>query len=373
MRRWLTYCSLLAAVALLAFFVVETRRLAELAGRFEADARQARREAAQARAAADAADAAAAARAAEPAPAEDAGTIARLEAEVAASQAQLQAMSDTLKARAEEMERAAEAAKQRAKKSLAPMPEGVRTCLRTLQGCLRIEGFAGDRFLSARLLDDEGLHEVEMLHSHADGLGTTFVHAARMVAELDRGTGRFVLRFFEGQRSTDGELTPLPEEGWPIVFEPVDGRLFEERLPFLVRAVGAYAPEPTPGHQRAKTDVDASTQRQWLDRFDQLLAQAGTKELLRVTRFRGMQDGCFLTVELVGTDKMFRVLSTAYCAQLGVEVDRQAGVVSLLLKDGVLHRGGVESTITGEGYRMLLPDVTPKQATDAMFGMVVTK
>ena len=63
----------------------------------------------------------------------------------------------------------------------------------------------------------------------------------------------------------------------------------------------------------------------------------------------------------------------AQSRRLLLEVDEAAGVVSLLLKNGVLRRGGVESTITAEGFRMLLPKVTPKQALDIMLGMVVTK
>ncbi|MEO6595541.1 MAG: hypothetical protein ABIP94_12380 [Planctomycetota bacterium] len=363
---------------LLAFLVYETRRLAELAGRLEVDARLARSESQKARqevqtarqAAGEGLAAAAAARAAG---ADSADALARLEVQAAAGQAQLQAMSDALKERNEQVVEAAAAAKEAAALDLTPMPEGVRACLQALHECLRREGYMGQRFLKACQLDAEGLHEVEMLNGHADGLGTTFVKAARMTAELDRGAGRLVLRFFEGQRAIDGAFTALPEEGWPIVFAPVDGHRFEERLPFLVRAEGAY-PEPEPsGRHRAPTDVDLSTQRQWLERFDHLLAAAGTHQLLRVTRFRGMQDGYFLTAEIVGTDDKFRLLSSAYCARLAVEVDARAGVVSLLLSDGVLHGEAGESTITGEGYRMLLPRVTPKQATDAMFGMVVTK
>jgi hypothetical protein len=47
--------------------------------------------------------------------------------------------------------------------------------------------------------------------------------------------------------------------------------------------------------------------------------------------------------------------------------------VSLLLRNGSLRRDGVDSSITGEGLRVLLPNLTCKQASDAMFGMVVRR
>jgi len=43
------------------------------------------------------------------------------------------------------------------------------------------------------------------------------------------------------------------------------------------------------------------------------------------------------------------------------------------LQDGVLRRDGLESTITKQGYRMLLPGLTPKETINAMLGMVVKK
>ena len=63
----------------------------------------------------------------------------------------------------------------------------------------------------------------------------------------------------------------------------------------------------------------------------------------------------------------------ADCRDLAVEVDSTAGVVSLLLRDGVLLRDGTQSTIGKEGYRMLLVDVTPKKAMTTMMSMVVRK
>jgi hypothetical protein len=143
-------------------------------------------------------------------------------------------------------------------------------------------------------------------------------------------------------------------------------------LPFLLRAEGVYH-EPARGEARPATDVDGHTRGQWLERFDTLLAKSGTTPKWRLNRFRGMQDGWFLQCELVGTDDKQHVVASAHCARLAVEVDPASATVSLRLVDGVLRRGAVESSITGEGYRMLLPELTIPLAKETMIGMVVTK
>lgn len=354
MRRPFPSLAALAAVAALVWLLLETRRLAEFAGLQEIAAREAR----------SARDAAVAER--------DAATAetVRLGHELAATRAQLQAMSDLVAERTEALRTAAAHAEAENFAALRAMPEGVRRCLEALHDCLRAEGFTAQRFLSARALDEDGLHDVELLDVHGDGLGAAFVRAGRMRAALDRATGRLELRFFDGHRSAGGERAALPDDGWALVFEPIDGRSFERRLPQLVQATGAYA---DPARPAATTDVDGLTRRRWLERFDLLLADAGAVEQLRVTRFRGMQDGWFLDAELVGTDSRHHVVSMAVCRRLAVEVDPASGVVSLLLRDGNLRRGGIDSTISAEGYRMLLPALSVRQASDAMLGMVVTR
>jgi hypothetical protein len=347
-----------------AWLVFETKRLAELAGRYEIEARGARAQAVAAQAELAALTTRHAAAQVE---------ITRLETEVGRTAEQLAAMAEAVQQRAAAAEARAAAAQKAEAAALAPIPEGVRTCLASLQECLRAEGFGQQRFVSARALDEEGLHDVELVETHADGLGVDFVRAGRMTAELDRGKGRLVLRFHDGHRTEAGERVALPADGWPIVFEPIEGRLFEHRLPFLVRGVGAYPEPEVSGRGPQPGDFDPTTRLQWLERFDRLLAAAGTDEELRINRCRGLLDARFLAVQLLGTDTKHRLLSSADCARLAVEIDERAGVVSLLLQDGVLRRGGKESTITAEGYRMLLPKVTPKQARDVMLGMVVTK
>jgi Sec-independent protein translocase protein TatA len=338
----------------IAALVFETRRVAEVAGAYEAAAREARRELAGESKKREAAETEAA----------------RLAQELAAASKRLQVMADAVEQRTVELTLAAEESEAAAERALEPMSEGVRLCLRTLHECLRAEGYASQRFVSARRLDDQGLHEVEMVDLDGDGLGTTFFRAGRMTAALDRGKGRLELRFFDGHRLIGGERAALPEDGWSIAFAPVDGRMFEERLPYLVHAEGQY---PDADSRRDPNAVDAGIQRQWLERFDRLLEDAGTREQVQVARFRGMRGGWFLEADLIGTDSKHHVVFGAHAARLAVEVDAAAGVVSLLLQDGVLRNGAAESTISGDGYRMLLPRLSPKQAFDTMLGMVVTR
>lgn len=355
----------LAAVlaAATVWLVFETKRLAEVAGRFEVEARQAH---------ATAAHEAQQAQAARDSLAGMSAEVRRLETEVARSTEQLAGMAEVVKKRTEAETARAEAEAAASARSLAPIPEGVRACLAALHECLRAEGFVQQRFLSASALDGDGLHDVELLVTDADGLGADFLRAKKMIAELDRGKGRLVLRFFEGTRMSNGVRSELAADGWSLVFQPIEARMFEERLPFLMRPEGVY-PEAAAEKPRPVGNLDPITRMQWLDRFDRLLADAGTAEELRINRCRGLHEGHFVSVQLLGTDNQHHLLSSADCERMAVEVDEAAGVVSLLLKNGVLRRGGVESTITAEGYRMLLPKVTPKQAFDIMLGMVVTK
>lgn len=352
------------------WLVFECRRVAEVAGQFEIGARAAEQAAGEAH---QQAASLLAERDGLLAEKEDLRrNVARLEGELGAAQAQRTAMAEVLEQHAQrEQERAAAAAAAAAAQARPPMPEGVRQCLAALHECLRAEGFASHRLLYAARLDGDGLHDVELLETAADGLVVEVFQAGRMTAVLDRGKGRLQLRLFEGTRSEGSNRMPLPADGWPITFAPVDGPMFEARLPFLLRVEGVY-PEAV-AKVRPASDLDPTTRAQWLDRFDRLLAGAGTTEELRVNRCRGLQDGRFLGVQLIGSDSKHRLLLSADCARMAVEVDPTAGVVSLLLQDGALRRGGAESTITAEGYRMLLPKVTPKQATDVMLGMVVTK
>lgn len=353
---------LLTAAAL--FLLWETRAVAEVAGNNEAAARQA------------AADAerltrqlAAESRVRRAAQAD----VVRLEGEVARTAAQLGKMADVVQATKERAERRAAAARAAELRALRAMPAGVRQCLAALHGCLLAEGYGGVRFLRARSLDEDGLHDVEVIQTHADGLGADLVVAATMTALLDRSAQRLVFTFVDGSRTSAGQRFELPEEGWTIVFDPVDGRLIEQRLPQLVKAEGVYPRDREAPRQTRPTDVDPATRVAWLERFDLLLDAAGTADRVRVQHFRGLEDGTFLEARLLATDARGHVAFGASCDRLAVEIDREAGVVSLVMRDGLLRRGQAESTITAEGYRMLLPAVKPDRAIELMLGLVVER
>lgn len=368
MRPWFL-SGWLVAIAAVAFLLVETRRLAEDAGRLEVELRAARAELATR---AQPAPVAPVAPTAAPAPAVEAADFARIALELKSTQERLAAVTGVLEAKnRQEAERAERAAILAARQN-QPMPEGVRECLLALHELLRAEGFHGPRFLRAEAVGKDGFKHVELLEPDAGGFDVAVIQAARATATVERATGRFVLRFFDGERSVRGRSEPLTADGYTVVFAEVDGRAFEARLPYLVAVTGDY-PAPKPSAERPLGDLDPLQRRPWIERLDQTLAAGGGAPRWRVQRLRGMHEGWFLGVELVGVDDKKHVVAGASCERLAVEVDAASGVVSLLLRDGSLRRNGVDSSITGEGLRMLLPDLDAKKTTDLMFGMVVAK
>ena len=360
MSRWPFRLILLATSVAVVLLTFETRRLAEQVGVAERAAHDAAQRARDVAADAERAQVAL-------------DDYARLQLELHESREQISRLEGLLRQRNAELAARAERAREQNAKWLRPIPEGVRLCLVTLHECLRDEGYLGQRFLRADALDEQGLHGVEMIETSEDGLAVAFFSAGRMTATVDRQLGRLELRFFDGHRTADGERRQLPEEGYAVTFDEVDGRVLEARLPFLVKGEGRYPSEIVDGVERLPSDVDPATRRQWLRRINRLLGKARTAYRWRLTRLQGMQDAAFLTVELIATDEHGIVHAGASCARLEVEVDERAGLVSLLLHDGVLRQPGGESTISSEGHRMLLPGTEPKETIDAMLGMVVKR
>ena len=352
--------ALLLGIAV-AWLVAEGRRVAAIAGAHELDARAARADAAAAAAHAD--ELAEQKRGLE-------AEVARLERELQAALANGQAVGEVLTQQVAELQRAEVQRQSAMALASVPPPTGVARCLATLRDCLLADGFVGLRFLSARELVDAELRQVEVLDTDADRGESELIVAGRMTATLDRTRGVLTLQFFDGTRRAAGLRAALPDGGYSKRFSPVTGAMLEERLPYLVRATGAY-PEP-PARPAVDPDaVDSATRAAWLERVDVLLAKAGTAQRLRLAGFRGLRDARFRSVRLLGYDRGEVLVLTADCDTLAVEVDDAAGIVSLLLQGGVLRRNGGDSTIGQDGYRMLLPDVTPKQATETMLGMVV--
>jgi len=367
---WLpwTLCGLASAAAF--WLVVETRRLAAAAGVSELVALQQQQSLAAARSALQASQR----------QLDDAHTVTavlapqveRLEGELHAALDRQQDFATLIEQRADqaEAERTARAAAAQALQ--APMPEGVRQCLLALRDCLRADGFVGFRFLTASALVDQQLRDVELLDVDGGQLLTTLYVARRMTVRLDRERGELTLRFFDGHRRTGEHHQDCPVDGLPLLLRPVDGRLWEQRLPYLVQAEGIY-PLPATSAPPAGTGLDVTTRDQWLERLNGLLGTAGTTERLHVSTFRGLRDGAFLQVALQGYDRKNLLRSMASCSSLSVEVDERAGVVQLLLRGGTMRSEGGEASISDDGYRMLLQAVTPKQAKDALLGMVVQK
>jgi hypothetical protein len=229
-RAWIVG-SVSLALGAVVWMLVETRRLAEVAGGHEVAARDAR--AAAARAAAEvlrlqaaapipapaAAVAGAAAGGAAASGAVDAKTYAELRLELATTQQRLAAVEELLA----QKQREAEARAAVAAAAELPISEGVRTCLFALHDRLRREGFTNLRFLGASAIVDGELRDVEVLDVAADQLSVAFLGGKRMTAVLDRSISRLSLRFFEGERKVAGASTPLPEDGFAILFDGVDG------------------------------------------------------------------------------------------------------------------------------------------------------
>lgn len=357
LRRAVAWCVVLSLLAVSGWLLRETFVLAERLGWAEREQRSAAAQLAAARAEA----AAAAARGAEAEAARE-----RSVAELARALDQQRALADAVRELRERIEVA------RSNSGPGPMPEGVRLCLLALREVLSAEGFPAPRFLAARALTDSELIDVEVLVADTDGLGARCIAAARATAVLEVAAGRLELRFFDGHVTSGGVATALPAEGLPLVYAPVDARHCAERLPALVRLEGTWPAEAAATARRAD-GLDPQSRERWCDRLDRLLAAAGLDEAWRVHRLRGLRDGWFQEVQVLASDSRGLLMASVDGARAAVEVDRRAGVVSLRFCDGCLRRGATETTIRGEGYRMLLPKLTPDQATDLMLGMVVER
>lgn len=254
---------------------------------------------------------------------------------------------------------------------LVPLPLGVRRCLETLRRCLDAEGYDDLRLLRASAIVDFTLQDVEFVRVERDVPVAELVVAERLVLALDRTKGQLTLQFFDGFRRMQGVRRPLPEDGFHLDLQVLDGRMWESTLPYLVKAFGEYLPEDP--REPAKPALDSIVRLQWIERIDLVLSQSGLEGHLRLKGFRNLEDAVFRDVRLAGYDRNKLLALQIDCEQMAVEVDKRAGVVSLLFREGVLRREGTESKIGSQGYRILLPSVTPEQAVALMLGMVVRK
>ena len=280
-------------------------------------------------------------------------------------------LGDAMTAAAEEREKMAVRNASAESELLLPLPLGVRRCIETLRRCLDAEGYGDLRLLRASAIEDFALRDVEFVRVERDVPVAELVVADRMAIALDRTTGQLTLQFFDGFRRVQGVRRPLPEDGFHFELPVLDGRMWESTLPYLVKAVGEYLPEEA--REEPKPVMDSIVRLQWIERIDLLLSRSGLEGHLRLKGFRNLEDAVFRDVRLAGYDRNKLLALQADCEQMAVEVDERARVVSLLFREGTLRREGTESKIGTQGYRILLPDVTPDQAVALMLGMVVRK
>lgn len=294
-----------------------------------------------------------------------------LEQELRAALARAESVTQAVAARRAELDALRAELDERRIAAGKPMPEGVRLAVRAFEDLLIADGYEGFRIIQARALDDGALHDVELVETEDYGRRVTYYRAERLSVELDREGGAAAISLRNGHAVADGELRAFGEDGVSIELREVDGPEWERRLPYLVQAVGEY-PESA---ARAAADevLDLSTRDRWRQRVDALLSTADTEVRYGLGGFRTIRDGRFLDAALHGFDGAGLLDRSASADRLGIEVDREAGVVALLLEDGVLRRRGGETKIPASGYRILLPGVTPEQALDAMLGFVVER
>lgn len=295
----------------------------------------------------------------------------RLERELDAALTWTQALGEALAAEGERRERAAVERASASALALNPPPFGVQRCMLALRDCMRADGYEGMQLLRAASLEDQELRDVEFLTLDRESGRSELVVAQRLTARLDRATQTVALTFVTGHVRVDGLRTDIPPEGKVVRLVGVEGRMWEHKLPYFVQSEGSYV-ERVVAADGARA-MDRETRETWLERLDALLVDAGSDLKLRVAGFVTLEGREFRSARLVGYDDKNLLALAADCERLAVEVDARARVVSLRLSGGTLRRAGSESSIHGEGFRMLLPNVTPERASMLLTGMVVER
>lgn len=295
----------------------------------------------------------------------------RLERELDAALSWMQSLGEAVAAEGERRERAAVERAAASALSINPPPFGVQRCMLALRDCLRADGHDGMQLLRASALEGQELRDVEFLTLDRETSATELVVAQRMTARLDRAAQAVTLKFFAGHARVDGLRADLPPEGKEIRLVGVEGRMWEQKLPYFLQSEGAYA-ERVEQAPEARA-LDRETRETWLERLDALLVDSGSDLKLRVAGFVSLEGREFRSARLVGYDDRNLLALAADCERLAVEVDARARVVSLRLAGGTLRRAGSESSIHDEGFRMLLPNVTPERASMLLLGMVVER
>ena len=297
--------------------------------------------------------------------------ITYLEGEVRARVEQMEALNRQVEVQRRELDEERRATNAKRERAFRPMPEGVRLAVRTLEELLRRDGYGDFRVLRAERLDQQQLQDVELLENDYELRRTIYYRAGALAVRLDRATGAATLVLTDGHTLTDEGLTPFPDGGLTIALPRVDGATWEARLPYLVTAENQYPVEDdgVPDDDR----LDPIARADWQERVDALLLDAGTELNWRLARCQGLKDGWFLDVLVLGFGDGRLLERSAEAGSAAIEVDRSSGVVSLLLRDGILRRKGGNTTIPQSGYRIALPGVTAEQAIETMLGLVVDR
>jgi len=291
-----------------------------------------------------------------------------LEQQLAAALAEREQIHQLLADKVAEFEAAREQDAELALERRKAMPEGVRLTLVALNDCLREDGFSEIRFLRATALTERTLYRVEMVESDRRNLFSSLYIAGRVTVRLDRDLGVIGLRFSDGYKLTNGVREPFPEAGCVLRLEHVAGPMWEGRLGHLIEAAGAY-PVEQPEIPRASL-LTRDQRASWIDRFERLLGDAGSHVRYRVDSLAGLEAGVFTGIVLLGYDEHRNLAAAIEAARLQVVCTERHHTVELLLEDGVLRKDGGEATISADGYRILLPNVTRERAMGIMLGMV---
>jgi hypothetical protein len=297
--------------------------------------------------------------------------VSRLERELDSALNWTQALGEALSAEAERREKAASEHASASALAVNPPPFGVQRVMLALRDCLRSNGYEGMQMLRASALEGHELRDVEFLSLDRETGRSELVVARSMSVRLDRAAQAIRLTFVGGHARTDGLRSEIPAEGKEIRLVGVDGRMWEQKLPYLLQAEGDYA--TTAAELRDTRRLDRESRDSWLERLDALLLDSGAELKLRVAGFVSLEEREFLSARLVGYDDRNLLALAADCDRLAFEIDTKAGIVSLRLRGGTLRRDGSESSIHADGLRMLLPNVTPERASMLLMGMVVKK
>lgn len=300
---------------------------------------------------------------------EQAARIARLEGELASALEQRDAVARQAERVASVRKADLSATESRRRETSRAIPEGVRLALVACNDVLLATGQGGLRFLHATAVTkDRELLGAELIDSDPRSLRSTLYMPRTLTARLDRAQATLTLTLRGGVR-VSGELRDaLPESGFVLVIEGVDGRLCEARLPMLVTAEGTYPDELA---QSRPGRLPRASAENWRERINDVLAGVRDEERWSCTRVEALDNGWFKGGLLVATKGSRTMKRSAEVERFALRVDAGAGTVSLVLSGGVLHDSAGETSIPATGFAILLPGLEPKAVRDALLGLVV--